>query len=81
MAGGARGRSCMDSFPFHPARPSFHQSASIGRGISPPFPLIHGPSLHPNSSILTSLLCPDERGYNPETPSNFWNNPKDSDIG
>ena len=22
-----------------------------------------------------------ERGYNPETPSNFWNNPKDSDIG
>ena len=23
----------------------------------------------------------DERGYNPETPSNFWNNPKDSTIG
>ena len=21
-----------------------------------------------------------ERGYNPETPSNFWNNPKDSAI-
>ena len=22
-----------------------------------------------------------ERGYNPRTPSKFWNNPKDSDIG
>ena len=33
--------------------------------------------------ILTIVLREgrSERGYNPETPSNFWNNPKDSDIG
>ena len=33
--------------------------------------------------ILTIVLKEgrSERGYNPETPSNFWNNPKDSDIG
>ena len=33
--------------------------------------------------ILTIVLKKgrSERGYNPETPSNFWNNPKDSTIG
>ena len=33
--------------------------------------------------ILTIVLKEgrSERGYNPETPSNFWNNPKDSTIG
>ena len=32
--------------------------------------------------ILTIILKEgrSERGYNPETPSNFWNNPKDSTI-
>ena len=32
--------------------------------------------------ILTIVLKEgrSERGYNPETPSNFWNNPKDSTI-
>ena len=33
--------------------------------------------------ILTIVLKEgrSERGYNPETPSNFWNHPKDSTIG
>ena len=42
-----------------------------------------------NSSPIVLIEVPtivlkegrSERGYNPETPSNFWNNPKDSDIG
>ena len=42
-----------------------------------------------NSSPIVLIQIPtivlkegrSERGYNPETPSNFWNNPKDSAIG
>ena len=42
-----------------------------------------------NSSPIVLIKIPtnvlqegrSERGYNPETPSNFWNNPKDSAIG
>ena len=45
--------------------------------------------LQENSSPIVLIEIPtivlkegrSERGYNPETPSNFWNNPKDSDIG
>ena len=44
--------------------------------------------LQENSSPIVLIEIPtivlkegkSERGYNPETPSNFWNNPKDSDI-
>ena len=31
-----------------------------------------------NTKVIVNVF---ERGYNPETPSNFWNNPKDSTIG
>ena len=45
--------------------------------------------LQQNSSPIVLIQIPtivlkegrSERGYNPETPSNFWNNPKDSTIG
>ena len=68
VAGGARGRSFMDSFLFHPTRASFHQSASIGRGISSSFPSLPSPSFQPNSSILTSLLHSDVPSFSSNQP-------------
>ena len=46
----------------------------------------HADSIISANKTFNEILCSElsrefERGYNPETPSNFWNNPKDSDIG
>ena len=62
----ARGRTSMDSFIFHPARPSFHQSFSADSGINPPFPSCLSIQPQQNPSILSSLLHPDV----PPTPLN-----------
>ena len=59
VAGGAGGRSSMDSFLFHPARASFSQSTSIGSGIKLSFPSLPAPLPQSSSSILTRLLCPN----------------------
>ena len=58
----------MDSFLFHPARASFHQSAPIGRGISPSFPPLTGPLLQPHSSILSNLLHSDVSSFSSNQP-------------
>ena len=76
VAGGAGGRFSMDSFLFHPARASFHWSASIGRGINSSFPPLSGPLLQPNSSILSNLLHSDVSSFSSNQPiQGFSSNP------
>ena len=52
------------------------QAAKIAKSVPNPMPKSTPKPNVPNSNKRQSTSVTSERGYNPETPSNFQNNPK-----